>query len=125
MIPLLNRVGHTYIDFSYLLVIHLTIQSAYGFMCLAKAGKPRQWAADFACVVAIFAGIFALYSFGDMHQPMPWNYFLCAAAGAIGAPMLVCFFEKPTAANPRARVGGHHYFGVHPQFPVWTLSRWQ
>src|SRR5664280_1059573 len=30
-IPLLNRVGHVYADFSYLLVLHLTIQSAYGF----------------------------------------------------------------------------------------------
>jgi hypothetical protein len=94
MIPLLNRVNHTYTDFSYLLVIHLTIQSAYGFMCLAKAGKPRQWAADFACVVAIFAGIFALFSFGNMNQPMPWNYFLCAAAGAIGAPMLFVFLKS-------------------------------
>jgi len=30
-IPFLNRVGHIDADFSYLLAIHLTIQSAYGF----------------------------------------------------------------------------------------------
>jgi hypothetical protein len=44
--PLLNRVGHIYTDFSYLLVIHLTIQSAYGFKCLAKVENFRQVAGD-------------------------------------------------------------------------------
>jgi hypothetical protein len=93
-IPLLNRVGHNYVDFSYLLVIHLTIQSAYGFKCLAKAGNFRQLAGDFACIGAVFAGMFALYYFGDAHKPIPWNYFLCAGVGAIGAPLLFVFLKS-------------------------------
>jgi hypothetical protein len=93
-IPLLNRVGHTYTDFSYLLVIHLTIQSAYGFKCLAKAEKLRQVAGDAACVGGVFAGMILLYSFVPVHKPIPWDYFLCAGAGAIGAPLLFVFLKS-------------------------------
>ena len=93
-IPLLNRVGHINADFSYLLVIHLTIQSAYGFKCLAKVEKLRQVAGDFACVGGVFAGMILLYSFGYAHRPIPWNYFLCAGAGAIGAPLLFVFLKS-------------------------------
>ena len=94
MIPLLNRVGHNYADFSYLLVIHLTIQSAYGFKCLATTVKPRQVAADLAGIIGVFTGMLALYSFGDAHRPIPWNYFLCAGVGAIGAPLLFIFLKS-------------------------------
>jgi hypothetical protein len=94
MIPLLNRVGHNYADFSYLLVIHLTLQSAYGFKCLAKAENLRQMAIDIAFIGGVFAGIFVLYSFGEAHQPIPWNYFLCASAGAAGSPLLFIFLKS-------------------------------
>lgn len=93
-IPLLNRVGHTYTDFSYLLVIHLTIQSAYGFKCLAKVEKLRQVAGDVACVGGTFAGMILLYSCGHAPRPIPWDYFLCAGAGAIGAPLLFVFLKS-------------------------------
>lgn len=93
-IPLLNRVGRVYKIFSYLLVVHLTIQSAYGFKCLAKVEKLRQVAGDVACVGGIFAGMILLYSFGYAHRPIPWNYFLCAGAGAIGAPLLFVFLKS-------------------------------
>ena len=93
-IPLLNRVGHTYADFSYLLVIHLTIQSAYGFKCLAKVEKLRQMAGDFLWMGLIFGGIMLAYSFGTTHRPIPWDYFLCAGAGAIGAPLLFVFLKS-------------------------------
>jgi hypothetical protein len=93
-IPLLNRVGHIDSDFSYLLVIHLTIQSAYGFKCLAKVEKLRQVAGDVACIGGIFAGMILLYSFGYVPRPVPWNYFLCAGAGAIGAPLLFVFLKS-------------------------------
>jgi multidrug transporter EmrE-like cation transporter len=93
-IPLLNRVGHVFTDFSYLLIIHLTIQSAYGFRCLAKVEKFRQMAGAAACVVGIFAGMILLYSRGYAHQPIPWDYFLWAGAGAIGAPLLFVFLRS-------------------------------
>jgi hypothetical protein len=93
-IPLLNRVGHIGADFSYLLVIHLTIQSAYGFKCVAKVENLRQVAGDVACVGGIFAGMILLYSFGYVHRPIPWNYFLCAGMGALGAPLLFVFLKS-------------------------------
>jgi hypothetical protein len=93
-IPLLNRVGHTYTDFSYLLVIHLMIQSAYGFKCLAKVEKLRQVAGDVACVGGVFTGMILLCSFRYVPRPIPWNYFLCAGAGAIGAPLLFVFLKS-------------------------------
>jgi hypothetical protein len=93
-IPLLNRVGRVYKIFSYLLVIHLTIQSAYGFKCLAKVEKLRQVAGDVACVGGVFVGMVLLYSCGYTHRPIPWNYFLCAGAGAIGAPLLFVFLKS-------------------------------
>jgi hypothetical protein len=93
-IPLLNRVGHTNTDFSYLLVIHLTIQSAYGFKCLAKVEMFQKATRDFACVGGIFAGLLLVYYFRTPHRPLPWNYFLCAEAGAIGAPLLFVFLKN-------------------------------
>ncbi len=93
-IPLLNRVGHTYTDFSYLLVIHLTIQSAYGFKCLAKVEKLRRMAGDFLWMGLIFGGIMLAYSFGTTHRPIPWDYLLYAGAGAIGAPWLFVFLKS-------------------------------
>jgi hypothetical protein len=93
-IPLFNRVGHGYADFSYLLVLHLTIQSAYGFQCLTKVAKLGEVAVDFACAGGAFAGIGLLYSFGTSPHPVPWNYFICAGAGAIGAPLLFVFLKS-------------------------------
>jgi hypothetical protein len=93
-IPLLNRVGQIDVNFSCLLVIHLTIQSAYGFKCLAKVEKLRQVAGDAACVGGVFAGMILLYSFGYAHRPIPWDYFVFAGTGAIGAPLLFIFLKS-------------------------------
>jgi hypothetical protein len=35
-----------------------------------------------------------LYSLGYAHRPIPWDYFLCAGAGAIGAPLLFVFLKS-------------------------------
>jgi hypothetical protein len=94
IVPMLNRVGHIYTDFSYLLVIHLTIQSAYGFKCLAKVEKFREAAMDLVCFVVAFTGMALLYSRGYAHHAVPWQYFICAAAGAIGAPLLFVFLKS-------------------------------
>ena len=92
--PVVESRCHVDADFSYLLVIHLTIQSAYGFKCLAKVEKLRQVAGDVACVGGVFAGMILLYSFGHWHRPIPWDYFFCAGAGAIGAPLLFVFLKS-------------------------------
>lgn len=93
-VPLLNRVGHVATDFSYLLVIHLTLQSAYGFKTLTGKVKPGKVAIELICIASIFAGLVLWYLSGNAPQSaMPWNYFLCATAGAIGAPLLFIFLQ--------------------------------
>ena len=94
-IPLLNRVGHVFLDFSYLLVIHLTIQSAYGFKCLAKVENFRRAVVVLVGMALVFEGMIVLaYGFGLMRRPIEWNYLLCAAAGAVGAPLLFVFLKS-------------------------------
>jgi hypothetical protein len=93
-IPFLNRVSHIYTDLSYLLVIHLTIQSALGFKCLALDKNFRRAAADCFWMVLIFGGMMLAFSLGINHHPIPWNYFACAAAGAVGAPLLFVFLKS-------------------------------
>jgi hypothetical protein len=102
-VPMLNRVGHIYTDFSYLLVIHLTLQCAYGFLALTKGAKRWQWVFDFACLGGIGAGLIVLYAHGFQHHPIPWDYVLCAAAGAVGAPGLFVFLKS--RAQPRWVLG--------------------
>ena len=99
-IPLLNRVGHVYTDFSYLLAIHLTIQSAYGFKCLAMERNFRRAAVDFLRVGLIFAGIILLYCIGITHRPIPWGYFLVVGAGAAGALLLFAFLRSRPGPIP-------------------------
>jgi hypothetical protein len=93
-VPLLNRVGHVETDFSYLLVMHLTIQSAYGFKTLTGKMKLGRLVVELMCIAGIFAGLVLLYLSGNAHEPeVPWNYFLCAAAGAMAAPLLFVFLQ--------------------------------
>jgi hypothetical protein len=61
---------------------------------VAKVENLRQVAGDVACVGGIFAGMILLYSFGYVHRPIPWNYFLCAGMGALGAPLLFVFLKS-------------------------------
>jgi len=93
MIPLLNHVGHVFTDFSYLLVIHLTIQSAYGMQCLAKEENFRRAVVDLLWVGLISAGMILAYCFGLTHHPLPWGYFLFVGAGAAGALVLFAFLR--------------------------------
>jgi len=107
VVPMLNRVGHVYTDFSYLLVIHLTIQSAYGFKWLARNGDFRRAAVDFLWMALIFEGIILAYCFGTTHRPIPFDYFLCAGAGAIGAPLLFLFLKSHK--RPISAIGGRAF----------------
>lgn len=116
-VPLLNRVGHVYTDFSYLLVIHLTIQSAYGFKCLAVEDNFRRAAYVFLGMAMIFEVIIVLaYAFGMMSRPVPGNYFLYAAAGAIGAPLLFLFLKSRYSRIPVLGWAGIVVLGLIPQY---------
>jgi hypothetical protein len=94
-IPLLNREGHTYTDFSYLLVIHLTLQSAFGFFTLAQKTTLRRAVIDFAAITATIIGLVLLDN-GIRCRPVPWNYVVVAGIGAVGAPMLFVFLKART-----------------------------
>ena len=93
IVPLLNRVGHIYMDFSYLLVFHLTIQCAYGFKSLAQEANLRRAAVDLLWVALILAIIALMFCFEISHSPVPWNYFACVAAAAFAAPLLYLFMK--------------------------------
>ncbi len=93
-IPFLNRVGHTHTDFSYLLAIHLTIQCAYGFRCLAREENFRRALIGLSSVAAILAAITILYCFGVQHGPFFWSYYIIVVAGAFAAPLLFAFLKN-------------------------------
>jgi hypothetical protein len=115
-IPLLNRVGHVYTDFCYLLVIQLTIQSAYGFKCLAQDNNFRRAALDFLWVALIFGVMVLAYCLGMTHRPIPWNYFLCVLAAAIGSPLLFTYFSSRNCPIPAVGWAGIIILGFIPHF---------
>ena len=93
-IPLLNRVGHTHTDFSYLLIIHLTVQSAYGYKSLAQETNLRRAGCVFYAAALVFAVGVCAYGQFVAKQAVPWLYFGCMGAGAIGAPWLYLYFKN-------------------------------
>lgn len=114
LMPLLNRVGHTHIDFSYLLIIHLTIQCAYGFKCIAMESF-RQVATGLLGVGLVLAGMTLLFCFGAPHGPVLWIYYAIATAGAFAAPLLFAFLRnRPKIFVPGAL--GVLFLGFVPQF---------
>ncbi|MDE3100410.1 MAG: hypothetical protein KGJ88_13150 [Verrucomicrobiota bacterium] len=139
-IPLLNRVGHVYTDFSYLLVIHLTLQSAFGFKALAGRTDFKPAALDCLWTALVIAAMIALfyfrfnlfpqhafpsdylggngspaYSAAMTPQPFPWDYFGCAAAGAVGAPLLFLFLKNRNHALSAAGWAGILVLAFIPQ----------
>jgi hypothetical protein len=123
-IPLLNRVGHIYTDFSYLLVIHLTIQSTYGFKCLAQEKNFRRAAVDFLWVGLIFGGMILVYCFGIPHSPIPWDYFSCVMAGGIGAPLLFTYLKNRNRPIPTIGWAGIIILGfiAHFRFGLYSFG---
>ena len=115
-IPLLNRVGHTHTDFSYLLVIHLTLQSAYGFKCLANEKNLRRAALDCFWTGLVFAGMVLMYCFGVSHQPVFWVYVFCVAAAAFGAPLLFVFLNNRNRRASSLMVACVFVLGFIPNF---------
>jgi len=93
-VPFLNRVGHNYIDFSYLLILHLTIQSAYGFLALARDSRLQRAAIDAGILALGLVALMLAFCLANQHRPVPWSYFLCAGIGAVGAPWLFAFFQS-------------------------------
>ena len=121
LIPLWNRVGHLSTDLSYLLVIHLTIQSAYGFKSLADASSFRTAAKGFLWIILIFLTVMWKYSFLLTSLPSRWYYFLYAGLGGIGAPLLYSYLKGEYRSIPALGWAGilllgfvsQHRFGLY------------
>lgn len=102
-VPMLNRVGHTYTEFSLLLIMHLTIQCAYGFKAVANAANINRLLQNLFVVAVILACLLLLFCIGITHRPVPWNYVACVAAGAFGTPLL--FISLKRRASPLSLYG--------------------
>jgi hypothetical protein len=98
-IPLLNREAHTHTDFSYLLVIHLTIQCAYGFRCLAREESLRSAGTKLLWTVFTVAALLLLFFYGTDHAEVPWSYFLPVVMGAIAAPVLFAILKSRSSVS--------------------------
>jgi hypothetical protein len=92
-VPLLNRVGHTATDFSYLLVLHLTLQSAFGFRALAQGNNLRLGLTGCLWVLVAIVGMLLLYSSSRAYEAVSWTYFLYSGAGAVLAPLLFAYLQ--------------------------------
>ena len=103
-------------DFSYLLVIHLMIQSAYGFKCLAQENSFRRAMTDLLWTGLIVGGVILIFCFGISHSPIPWNYFLCVLAGGFGAPLLFTYLKSINRAASVAGWAGIIILGFVPHF---------
>lgn len=115
-IPLLNRVGHIYTDFSFLLVIQLMVQSAYGFRCLARENHFRRAAMDLLWVLLIFGGMLMIYCLGMPHRAIPWSYVICITAGAVGAPLLFVYLKRTNRTTSMVGWTGIAILGFLPHF---------
>ena len=93
-VPFWNKVGHLYADISYLLAIHLTIQSAYGFWSLSQEANFRKIVTSFLAVILIFLLVLWEYSFLLPWVPARWYYFLYVGLAGIGAPLLYCYLKS-------------------------------
>lgn len=99
-IPLLNRVGHVGRDFSYLLVVHLTIQSSYGFKALSLIDNTERRPQDLVLVFVIISGLLVKHLFLLTWQPEQWYYLLSAGLAAVGAPSLYRWLATRSVSIP-------------------------
>ena len=94
LIPFLNRVGHIATDFSYLLVFHLTLHSAYGFYAISKNTAVRWNIIQFSfMIVVMLAGMFFITR-GQSVNHAPRIYLFVAAACAVAAPLVFAILKS-------------------------------
>ena len=105
-IPLIKPGGDTFADFSYLLAVHLLIQSAWGFMSLARENSFRRAAAQLLWVALIFGAMALVYDFGISHRPIPWDYFICGLARGDWRAAAVYALQQLQPPDTADRLGG-------------------
>jgi hypothetical protein len=87
-IPLLNRVGHIHTDFSYLVIVHLFLLSAYGFSACSSEKSSGKALKDHGILTFIIAVIYVIYYFSNKFDQVRWAYVLLVTLSAIGASLL-------------------------------------
>ena len=102
-VPLLNRVGHNFVDFSYLLILHLTIQCAYGFKAFAAETQLKRAAVELLWTLLGFGALVVWYRLSYHTRPLLWRYFLGAEGGALGALLLQAYLKQ---RRPRISIAG-------------------
>ncbi|HEX5399550.1 MAG TPA: hypothetical protein VFY06_10930, partial [Verrucomicrobiae bacterium] len=116
-VPMLNRVGHLDTDFSYFLVILLTIQSALGFKCLFEKNDFRHAARDLLWAALILIVMVAMFCFsGYVKLPIPWDYVFCVGSAALCAPLLYAFLKNRNRPIPLAGWAGIMILAFIPHF---------
>ena len=103
LIPFLNRVGHIATDFSYLLVFHLTVHSAYGFYALTKNTTAKWNMIQFSVtILVLLAGMFFIVREQSVTHA-PWAYLCTAASCAVAAPLV--FVALKSLGREKSRAG--------------------
>jgi hypothetical protein len=118
-VPFLNRVGHLSTDFSYLLILHLAIQSAFGFRCLLQETDFRAAARRLLWVGAILEGLLFLYCSEFQLAPFFWGYILSLTAAALAAPWLFAFLKSRYQRLPLA---GWVSIMILGAIPLWRFG---
>ncbi len=120
-IPFLNRDGHTFTDFSYLLVIHLTLQAAYGFRALARIRSFQRAAGNLFWVVLLLAGMM-LESWLLAPAAPPVKYLLGTGVAAVAALLWFAYANSQPPGISSAAWTGIMLLGLLAQFRFGTYA---
>ena len=124
LVPMVNRIGHAYRDFSYLLVFHSMVQCVFGFRALAMETSFKSALMGWFGAATMVAAMILLYFLGINHRPVPALYFACVIAGAAGAPLLFAFLNRQRRAITVAGWAGIILLGFlpHMRFGHYTFG---
>jgi len=121
-IPLLNRDEHTFTDFSYLLVMHLTLQAAYGFRAMARERSFQRAACNLFWVCLLLAGTI-LESWLFAPEALPVKYLLGTGVAGVAALLWFAYANRQGPGISLAAWTGILLLGLSAQFRFGTYAR--
>ena len=120
-IPFLNRDEHTFTDFSYLLVIHLTLQAAYGFRALARERSFQRTGLNLLWIGVLMAGL-ALETWFFTPAQLPGKYLLGTGVAALAALLWFAHANRQKQGISLAAWTGILLLGLTAQFRFGTYA---
>jgi hypothetical protein len=120
-IPFLNRDQHTFTDFSYLLVIHLTLQAAYGFCAMAREKSFQRTCWNLFWTGVLMAGL-ALEAWIFGPEQLPGNYLLGTGMAALAALFWFAYANRQRPGISSAAWTGIILLGLTAQFRFGTYA---